>query len=262
MRKNRSRCASSRSARRAAACFARRYSARRRASSSAASSGSSSASSAASSGKSDRALSSSSAAISTRNSPHASRSSSSRSASRSTNATTITAMSTSAGSSSSRRSSVRSRSNGPSNASRSSSSSRTDSMRRNLAALPDAAARHGHRRSLRIDDPGSLALARPPLPPDEERGRDDEEDPGDPVVQAQAADVVRRVDAQGLDPEAPEAVQRDVEREEPRRPDPPATLDEKQHADGREVPDELVEEGRVEGRVAEVLHRPMRGIDL
>src|SRR4051794_18139896 len=135
-RKNLSRESASRSASQAAASFIRRYSASRRASSSAASSGPSSASSAASSGKSDRALSSSSAETRTRNSPHASRSSVSRSASSSTNEMTIAATSISARSSSSRRTSVNRRSNGPSKASRSSSSSRTTIARR-LAAEPD-----------------------------------------------------------------------------------------------------------------------------
>ena len=85
--------------------------------------------------------------MSTRNSPHASRSSSSRSASRSMKARTMPATSTSRRSSSSLSTSVSSRSNGPSNASRSSSSSRTIT-RRTVAALPDAALGHGHRRPL------------------------------------------------------------------------------------------------------------------
>src|SRR5581483_10873838 len=78
-RKNRSPSCWRRSRSHAAASFMRRYSANRRASSSAAASGSRSASSAASSGNNPRAFSSSSAEMSTRNSPHASRSSSSRS---------------------------------------------------------------------------------------------------------------------------------------------------------------------------------------
>src|ERR671931_1579756 len=250
-RKKRSRSATSRSANHSAASFARRYSASRRASSSAASSGSSSESSASSSGNSPRAFSSSSAATSTRNSPQASRSSSPRSASRSQNATTIAATSTSASSSSSFRTSVSNRSNGPSKASRSSSSSRTIT-RRNLARGPDAPARDRHGRPLghfTPERPRLVLAAADELPPDEERGRASEDHDRDPGVQTQSEEVMRGIDPQQLLEEAAEGVDRDVEREERRRPEAEAPVEQQQHPDHERVVDKLVEESRVEGRV-------------
>src|SRR5690242_6847754 len=254
-RKKRSRSSARRSESQPAASFMRRYSASRRASSSAASSGSSSDSSAASSSNRPRAFSSSSAATSTRNSPQASRSSSSRSASRSTKRTTMPATSTSARSSSSLRISVNSRSKGPSKASRSRSSSRTI-IAGTLAPGADAALRHGHGGPFG-DDPlrtGAIGarLAANELPPDEERRRDDEDDDRDVGVQAQAEVLVRRVDAQQLFEEPAEAVPGDVEREQPRPPDTEAPVDEQQDDDADDVPDELVQKRRVEGRVLDV----------
>src|SRR3954453_21175181 len=254
-RKKRSPSSARRSESQPAASFIRRYSASRRASSSAASSGSSSESSAASSSKRPRALSSSSAATRTRNSPHASRSSSSRSASRSTNRTTIPATSTSASSSSSLRMSVSSRSKGPSKASRSSSSSRTI-IAGTLAPGADATLRDGHGRPLR-DDPLRArairaALPADELPPDEERRREHEAHDRNVCVQAEAEVLVRRIDAQQLLEEAPEAVPGHVEREQRRPPDAKAAVDEQQHEYADDVPDELVEKGRVERRVLDV----------
>src|SRR5262249_55950064 len=249
-----------------AAHWIRRYSSSRRASSSAASAGSRSSRSA-SPAKSPRALSSSSAATSTRNSPHASRSSSSRSASRSTNASTIPATSTSTSGSSSRRTRVRSRSNGPSNASRSSSSSRTLIERRTLVSGSDAATWNRHLRPavvvlLRGAAPPPPKLPAEELPPDEERGRKDEQDQRHPGVQPQAGDVVGGIDPQQLFEEAPEGVEGDVEREQPGRADPPAPVDQEQHPDHRHVVDQLVEEGRVERRVLLVPRHAVVDVDL
>src|SRR5262245_35643483 len=263
-RKKRSRSSASRSASQPAASFIRRYSARRRASSSAASSGSSSASSAASSSNRPRAFSSSRAATSTRNSPQASRSSSSRSASRSMKRTTMPATSTSARSSSSLRISVSSRSKGPSKASRSSSSSRTIIATR-LTAGADAALRHSHGRALRDDllraRPVGRILLADELPPDEEGGGEDEDDDRDVRVQPEPKVLVRGVDAEQLLEEATEAVPGDVEREQRRPPDPEVAVDHEQHHHADDVPDELVQEGRVEGRVLDV-RAAVRRVDL
>src|SRR5262245_36371797 len=255
-RKKRSRSSASRSASQPAASFIRRYSARRRASSSAASSGSSSASSAASSSNRPRAFSSSRAATSTRNSPQASRSSSSRSASRSMKRTTMPATSTSASSSSSFNTSVSSRSKGPSKASRSSSSSRTIIGLGTLTAGADAALRHGHGRAwgddlLRARPVGRVLLA-DELPPDEEARGQDEDDDRDVRVQPEAEVLVRRIDPQQLLEEASEAVPRHVQREQRRPPDAEVAVDQQKHDNADDVPDELVQERRVEGRVLDV----------
>src|SRR5205807_6330586 len=93
-----------------------------------------------------------------------------------------------------------------------------------LSPLADATPRDGHLRA------GRRRAPRPPrrdvpaaaLHPEERDRRDDEADDRDPRVQAQAGEVVRRVDAQELLEEAAEAVVGDVKAEEPRRPDPEA----------------------------------------
>src|SRR5437868_12437813 len=264
-RKKRTPSGASRSPSTAAASFARRYSARRRASSSAASSGSSSASSAFSSGKSPRAFSSSSEAMRTRNSPHASRSSSSLSASRSRKAVTMPARSTSRRSSSSLRTSASSRSNGPSNASRSSSSSRTITAG-TLVPLPDAALRDGHARPLRhragLGDCRLLRARAEELPPDEERDRQDPDPERDPEVDPLAREVVGRVDAQDFLVRAEGRVPGDVEREQRGPAQREAPVDPEEDADADQVPRELVEERRVEGREPLVAAHAMGGIDL
>src|SRR3990172_5163211 len=48
------------------------------------------------------------------------------------------------------------------------------------------------------------------LPPDEDDERREPEEPGHEDVEAQARDLVRRVDAERLDPEAPDAVDQHV----------------------------------------------------
>ena len=76
----------------------------------------------------------------------------------------------------------------------------------------------------------------------------DEEDQRDPGVDAQAGDVVGRVDPERLEVEAEAGVERDVEREERRRPEAEATVEDQQQPGGEEVPERLVEERRVERR--------------
>ena len=82
-------------------------------------------------------------------------------------------------------------------------------------------------------------------------------------VQANAAELVRRVDAQHLDPEAADAVEEDVEGEQaPGRIVPEPALDEEEHPGGSEVPQRLVQERRVERLVVDVVDRAVLGIDL
>src|SRR5436309_10571316 len=66
---------------------------------------------------------------------------------------------------------------------------------------------------------------------------------------------MRRVDPQKFLEEAAEAVVGDVQREQPRRPDPESPADEDQQPGADRVVDELVEEGRVVGVRALVLER-------
>src|SRR6476646_10519443 len=97
-------------------------------------------------------------------------------------------------------------------------------LSRSLVPLPDAALGHGHRRAsgnLAATTGASLHPFVPDeLPPDEEAGRENEENDRDPRVRPQAEEVAGRVDPEQLLEEAPEAVVGDVEREQPRRPDP------------------------------------------
>jgi hypothetical protein len=97
------------------------------------------------------------------------------------------------------------------------------------------------------DEPGQAGA--------EQQARDEE-------VQAQAEDVVRGVDAQQFLADAPERVARHVEREGAGRSDgaPSAELHERCGQD--EVPHDLVEERRVEGRVVRVGGGPVGRVDL
>src|SRR4051812_10797798 len=109
-------------------------------------------------------------------------------------------------------------------------------LNRKLAALPAAALRHGHRRARGLALPlaADAALGRlvtDELPPDEERGRNDEDDDRDPGVQPKPQPLVRRIDAQQLLEEAPEAVVRDVQSEQRGRPDPEPRPDPEQDPD-------------------------------
>src|SRR5438045_897575 len=74
--------------------------------------------------------------------------------------------------------------------------------------------------------------------------------------------MLRRIDAERLleDPEA--RVARDVEREQRGWVNAPSPTDPDQRARQREVPDQLVEEGRMKGRVVRVAIRPVRRVDL
>src|SRR3954467_53311 len=96
----------------------------------------------------------------------------------------------------------------------------------------------------------------------EPRQPDDRQHRGDEEVQAQAEDVLGRVDAQQLleDPEG--RVARDVEREEPGCADGAAPS--QPHQEGRQgqVPDDLVEEGGGEGGAVEVARQPVVAVDL
>ena len=86
---------------------------------------------------------------------------------------------------------------------------------------------------------------------------------GHPRVDAQAEDVVRRVDPDQLDPEAPERVERDVEGEETGRSGVKPSLDDVHEQCCREeVPERLVEEGRMVGALIERHERPVRRVDL
>ena len=76
--------------------------------------------------------------------------------------------------------------------------------------------------------------------------------------------MVRRVDPDELDPEAAERVERDVEGEEARRPRVEAPLDRRRRAGRRRsrFQSDLVEEGRVVGRLVDRRERPVRRVDL
>src|SRR5262245_1076579 len=125
---------------------------------------------------------------------------------------------------------------------------------------PDALLGYRHRLGLLRRRP--LTAMPRSLPPDEERGRGDDRDPGHPDVQAQAGDLVRGVDPQRLDPEPADAVDEDVEREEVARPEPELAFHEQEHACSREAPESFVEERRVEGRALDVVDRPVVRGDL
>ena len=73
---------------------------------------------------------------------------------------------------------------------------------------------------------------------------------------------VRRVDPERLLVRAEAGVEHHVQGEEPRRLDAEAPADQDQHPDEEHVPDELVQEGRLERRVELVPGGPMGRIDL
>src|SRR6185312_11211115 len=109
----------------------------------------------------------------------------------------------------------------------------------------------------RVVGAGAVAL-RP-----EEPGRaDDRQGDRDPEVEAPAEDVVGGVDPQALleDPEG--RVAGDVKGEEAGRADPAVVAEPDQEGGQGEVPDDLVEEGRLEGGVVEVALGAVRGGDL
>ena len=100
------------------------------------------------------------------------------------------------------------------------------------------------------------------LQPDERADGDEEHDERDPEVEALPEEVVRRVDAEQLLERAPERVPGDVEAEERGRPDPEEPVDEQEHPDPGQVPEGLVQEGRMEGRGVRVALRPVLRVDL
>src|SRR5262249_61346772 len=75
----------------------------------------------------------------------------------------------------------------------------------------------------------------------------DEEEHRDVEVDSEAEDVVRGVDSQQLLPNASERVASDIEGKEPRRANAAMVAQPDQCPGQTEVPDELVEEGRLGG---------------
>ena len=91
------------------------------------------------------------------------------------------------------------------------------------------------------------------------RRRSDRRHPG---VKPQPGDVVRGVDPQELLPEAPNAVEGDVGANTPGGAEPETVLDEVHSTAASEIPDQLVQERRVEGRRVEIGERPVDRVDL
>src|SRR5262249_43831635 len=159
-----------------------------------------------------------------------------------------------------------SKSNGPSKVSRSRSSSRT-CMRGNLATRADTPLWDRHRRPGRTcrSLTRSQRLGATPaqkLPPDEEAGREKEDDDGHPEVRALAEEVAGRVDTEELLERPPERVVRDVEGEQTGWLDAEACPDEDQESCADQVVDELVQEGGMEGRVRQVSLWAVIDVDL
>ena len=92
---------------------------------------------------------------------------------------------------------------------------------------------------------GGLAAGAQPGGHDDVGDRAEEDDQAGPLVEPQPEHVVGRVDPQALDPAAAHGVGGDVEREGPAVPEPePAVRPDHQDGDA-DVPQQLVEEGRV-----------------
>ncbi len=89
-----------------------------------------------------------------------------------------------------------------------------------------------------------------------------EEQQAHPFVEPQPGKGVGVVDPQALDEEAPEGVTGDVDREQASRSEPMAALDEQYHADDGQVPQRLVQEGRVIGGDVFEPGGPVGGIDV
>ncbi len=105
--------------------------------------------------------------------------------------------------------------------------------------------------------PAALGAHEPQEPDRAQDARDEE-------VHAQTEEVVGIVDPLGLLEDAKARVAGDVEREDARRPDALAVapLHPDQEAGEQQVPDQLVEEGRLERGVLQVSGRPVGGRDL
>ena len=76
---------------------------------------------------------------------------------------------------------------------------------------------------------------------------------GDPLVPAERAELVGLVDAQALDPEAPDAVAEHVDRQQLAAGPLVPLVEPEDQSDEAEVPQRLVEERRVERRARRVL---------
>src|SRR3954463_3452035 len=76
--------------------------------------------------------------------------------------------------------------------------------------------------------------------------RGDEQDDARPVVEPQAEELVRVVDAQRLYPAASCGVGRDIERERPAVPEPPPAVSPDDEQGDADVPERLIEKGGVE----------------
>src|SRR5262249_39914577 len=100
-----------------------------------------------------------------------------------------------------------------------------------------------------------LDLREPGEPADEEEHRDVE-------VDSESEDVVRGVDSQQLLPNASERVARDIKSEESGRTNAAMMAQPNQCPGQAEVPDQLVEEGRLEGGELLVAGRPVVRIDV
>ena len=85
---------------------------------------------------------------------------------------------------------------------------------------------------------------------------------GHPLIQAQAAAGVGRVDTQPLDPEATGEVAGDIDGEQPPRPQLHPPVDQDQQATQRQIPQALVQERRVKQRSRAVASGKVRVVDL
>src|SRR5690242_8928554 len=74
--------------------------------------------------------------------------------------------------------------------------------------------------------------------------------------------MVGRIDAEEFLEDPKPRVAGHVKREQPRGPDPPMVAEPDEEAGEAEVPDQLVEESRLEGAEGHVTGRPVRGRDL
>ncbi len=122
----------------------------------------------------------------------------------------------------------------------------------------DAAGSQQRRRPRPHTPPGELEAldAREPPEPGEAEGARDVE------VQPQSEEAVSGIDAKQLLTDTRERVAGDVQREETRRADPPAPAEPDEHGGQREVPQQLVEERRVEGGKALKAGGPVGRVDL
>src|SRR5215210_1918634 len=134
-----------------------------------------------------------------------------------------------------------------------------------LAAVPDAAFRDRQllsRSGSFSPRAGPSRSLTPPLAPHEAGDGEKKEDHGDPEVEPHPEELVGGVDAQQLLEGTPERVPGDVETEETRRLDREAPVEEQEDGDAEQVPERLVEEGRVERLRPRVRLRAVSGVDL